>query len=53
MSSLSKGVFQEQQTIYTDDAELELFESTVESKRLIEQLEKISKLEKVTNENET
>ena len=53
MSSLSKGVFQEQQTIYTDDAELELFESTVESKRLIEQLEKIGKLEKVTNENET
>jgi len=52
MSSLGRGVFQEEQTIYTDDTEMELFEATVESQRLIEQLEKIDKLEKVTNENE-
>ncbi len=52
MSSLSKGVFQEENTIYTDRQETELFEITSESKRLIEQLENIGKLEKKPNENE-
>jgi len=52
MSSLSKGVFQEENTIYTDRQEIELFETTSESKRLIEQLENIGKLEKKPNENE-
>ena len=52
MSSLSKGVFQEGNTIYTNDAELELFESTLEARRLVEQLEQIGKLEKKVNENE-
>ena len=52
MSSLARGVIQEQQTTYSNSAEIELFESTMESKRLIEQLEQIGKLEKITNENE-
>jgi len=52
MSSLARGVIQEQQTTYSNSAEIELFESTMESKRLIEQLEQIGKLEKITDENE-